>query len=99
LIPYSKVAHIEGIPPCATFWHTPNTHVYTNPIPGGLFEIATRALEGEEFGNKVQYGQIASREQVVPHYKVASFCLQLVTHKSLTLICVSGIRANYATNN
>lgn len=69
LIPQEKVAHIEGIPPCATFWHTPTTHVYTNYLPGGLFEIATRALEGEEFGSKVQYGQVATREQVVPHYK------------------------------
>lgn len=69
LIPQEKVAHIEGIPPCATFWHTPTTHVYTNYLPGGLFEIATRALEGEEFGSKVQYGQVAIREQVVPHYK------------------------------
>lgn len=69
LIPQEKVAHIEGIPPCATFWHTPATHVYTNYLPGGLFEIATRALEGDDFGNKVQYGQVATREQVVPHYK------------------------------
>lgn len=68
LIPQEKVAHIEGIPPCSAFWHTPTTHVYTNYLPGGLFEIATRALEGEEFGNKVQYGQVATREQVVPHY-------------------------------
>jgi salicylate hydroxylase len=69
LIPQEKVAHIEGIPHCAAFWHTPTTHVYTNFLPGGLFEIATRALEGEDFGSKVQYGQVASREQVVPHYK------------------------------
>jgi hypothetical protein len=73
--------------------------VYTNPIPGDLFEIATRALEGEEFGNKVQYGQAALREQVFPHYKVTNF-LSYRCHSTFVLTFVSqlGLCANYPTD-
>ncbi|AAW41352.2 conserved hypothetical protein [Cryptococcus deneoformans JEC21] len=69
LIPQSKVAHIANIPHAATFWHTANSHVYTDPLDNGLFEIATRAIESEEHGNKVSWGQKVSRDRVIHHYK------------------------------
>ncbi|KZT51350.1 FAD/NAD(P)-binding domain-containing protein [Calocera cornea HHB12733] len=69
LIPQEDVAHIPDIPPSACFWHTPTTHVYTNPLDEGKFEIATRALETDENAGKVSWGQEATPEQVVHHYK------------------------------
>jgi salicylate hydroxylase len=69
LIPQEKVAHIPNIPPGSCFWHTPSTHVYTNPLDNGLFEIATRATESEEHGNKVSWGQVVPKSQVVKHYQ------------------------------
>ncbi|KAK8844851.1 hypothetical protein IAR55_006701 [Kwoniella newhampshirensis] len=68
IIPASKVAHIKEIPPASTFWHTAKTHVYTDPLDEGLFEIATRASESEEHGKKVSWGQKVSKEQVIRHY-------------------------------
>ncbi|WVQ82944.1 hypothetical protein IAT38_005080 [Cryptococcus sp. DSM 104549] len=68
LIPQSKVAHIKDIPRASTFWHTVKTHVYTDFLDGGLFEIATRALETEENGEKVSWGQTVSKDKVVHHY-------------------------------
>ncbi|TRM56097.1 hypothetical protein BD626DRAFT_621173 [Schizophyllum amplum] len=68
LIPQSAVAHIKGIPPASTFWHTTKTHVYTDLLDNGLFEIATRALVPEDEGAKVSWGQKVSKEQVIPHY-------------------------------
>lgn len=68
VIPASLVAHIPDIPPAPTFWHTPSTHVFTAPLPNDKFEIATRALESEDLGEKVSWGQVASKEQVVKHY-------------------------------
>ncbi|KAI0761074.1 FAD/NAD-P-binding domain-containing protein [Trametes elegans] len=70
LIPQEKVAHLlPDIPPASCFWHTRDTHIYTNPLDNGLFEIATRALESEEHGTKVSWGQTVPKEQVVPQYK------------------------------
>ncbi|WWC67382.1 uncharacterized protein I206_101290 [Kwoniella pini CBS 10737] len=68
IIPQSKVAHIKGIPKAATFWHTKDTHVYTDPLDNGLFEIATRASEPEEDIKKVSWGQKVKPEQVQHHY-------------------------------
>ncbi|WVW81189.1 hypothetical protein I302_103180 [Kwoniella bestiolae CBS 10118] len=68
LIPQSAVAHISNIPQSACFWHTRNTHVYTDPLDNGLFEIATRADEPEEDIKKVSWGQKVGREQVIRHY-------------------------------
>ncbi|ORY32265.1 FAD/NAD-P-binding domain-containing protein [Naematelia encephala] len=68
IIPQSKVAHIKGIPEGATFWHTKETHVYTNPLDHGLFEIATRAIIPAEEGEKVSWGQKVDKSQVVGHY-------------------------------
>ncbi|KAK4685492.1 microfibrillar-associated protein 1, partial [Tremellales sp. Uapishka_1] len=68
LIPASKVAHIPDLPQASCFWHTPTTHVYTCFLDNGLFEIATRAIESEEHGAKVSWGQVAQKEQVVGHY-------------------------------
>lgn len=72
LIPQSAVAHIPGISELrgAAFWHTKKTHVYTNPLDNGLFEIATRAIVDDEEGNKVSWGQVVPREHVVGHYSV-----------------------------
>ncbi|OWT37740.1 salicylate hydroxylase [Cryptococcus neoformans Bt1] len=69
LIPQSKIAHIANIPHAATFWHTAKSHVYTDRLDNGLFEIATRAIESEEHGNKVSWGQKVSRDRVIHHYK------------------------------
>ena len=71
LIPQSAVAHIPGIPDGSVFWHTKTTHVYTNPLDNGLFEIATRAIVPDEIGSKVSWGQEVSRDEVVPHYTVS----------------------------
>ena len=68
LIPQSKVAHIRDIPAGSCFWHTADTHVYTNPLDNGLFEIATRAFATEEHGAKVSWGQVVPKEDVVGHY-------------------------------
>ncbi|WOO80351.1 FAD-dependent monooxygenase SAT7 [Vanrija pseudolonga] len=69
LIPQERVAHLEGIPSAATWWHTPDTHVYTLPLDNGQFEIATRAIENEEHGQKVSWGQIVQdKERVRNHY-------------------------------
>ncbi|WWC57515.1 uncharacterized protein I303_100047 [Kwoniella dejecticola CBS 10117] len=68
IIPQAEVAHITGIPQAATFWHTKDTHVYTDPLDNGLFEIATRASEPEEDIKKVSWGQRVKREQVQRHY-------------------------------
>lgn len=69
LIPEAEVAHISGIPRSSCFWHGPTTHVYTNYLPGGLFEIATRAVEGPEYGEKVSWGRKIDTARVVPHYE------------------------------
>ncbi|EJT99011.1 FAD/NADP-binding domain-containing protein [Dacryopinax primogenitus] len=68
IIPQADVARVPDIPPCACFWHTPTTHVYTNPLDEGKFEIATRALESDEDASKASWGQDATPEQVVKHY-------------------------------
>ncbi|WWD22597.1 hypothetical protein CI109_107090 [Kwoniella shandongensis] len=68
IIPAEKVAHVKNIPSGSTFWHTTKTHVYTDPLDNGLFEIATRAIESEEHGNKVSWGQKVPKSQVVHHY-------------------------------
>jgi salicylate hydroxylase len=65
------VQHISGIPQGSCFWHTPLTHVYTCPLDNGLFEIATRAIENEEHGEKVSWGQVVPKEQVTKHYTVS----------------------------
>jgi salicylate hydroxylase len=69
LVSQDRVDHIPGIPHSATFWHTPDTHVYTDPLDNGLFEIATRAIESEEHGAKVSWGRTVDRSQVIHHYK------------------------------
>ncbi|WVR03025.1 hypothetical protein IAU60_000014 [Kwoniella sp. DSM 27419] len=69
LIPQSKVAHIPGIPQASTFWHARTIHVYTDPLDNGLFEIATRAMEDDEEGKKVSWGQKVPREKVIHHYE------------------------------
>ena len=69
LIPLEKVAHIDGLPEASTFWHTKETHVYTAKLDSGLLEIATRASESEEEGNKVSWGQKVSKDKVVRHYR------------------------------
>ncbi|WWC90250.1 uncharacterized protein L201_005183 [Kwoniella dendrophila CBS 6074] len=69
LIPQSAVAHIPGIPQSSAFWHTKDTHVYTDPLDNGLFEIATRAIEPEEQVKKVSWGQKVNKSQVIPHYE------------------------------
>lgn len=71
LIPQEKVAHIKGIPPSSCFWHTVDTHVYTCPLDNGLFEIAAWAIESEEHGRKVSWGQTIPKERVVKHYQVS----------------------------
>ncbi|ODN86831.1 salicylate hydroxylase [Cryptococcus wingfieldii CBS 7118] len=71
LIPASAVAHIPNLPPASTFWHTAKTHVYTNFLDGGLFEIATRAEIADDPENgreKVSWGQKVGREDVVGYY-------------------------------
>ena len=71
LIPQEKVAHLlPDIPPASCFWHTRRNYIYTNVLDNGLFEIATRAEEPEEHGNKVSWGQTVPKEQVVHHYQV-----------------------------
>ncbi|EIW53855.1 FAD/NAD-P-binding domain-containing protein [Trametes versicolor FP-101664 SS1] len=73
LIHQEQVAHLlPDLPHASCFWHTRDTHIYTNVLDNGLFEIATRAVESEEHGNKVSWGQTVPREQVVPHYQ--SYC-------------------------
>ncbi|KAL7419271.1 hypothetical protein Q5752_006108 [Cryptotrichosporon argae] len=69
IIPADKVAHVADVPAGACFWHTPTTHVYTNPLEGGLFELATRASEPDEHGQKVSWGQVVPKSQVVHHYE------------------------------
>ncbi|OCF43458.1 salicylate hydroxylase [Kwoniella heveanensis CBS 569] len=69
LIPQSAVAHIPHLPRASTFWHTKDTHVYTDFLDNGLFEIATRAFESDEEGNKVSWGHKVPREKVVHHYQ------------------------------
>ncbi|OJT14496.1 2-heptyl-3-hydroxy-4(1H)-quinolone synthase [Trametes pubescens] len=70
LIPQEQVAHLlPDLPHASCFWHTRDTHIYTNVLDNGLFEIATRAVESEEHCNKVSWGQTVPREQVVPHYQ------------------------------
>ncbi|WVQ94612.1 hypothetical protein IAU59_001692 [Kwoniella sp. CBS 9459] len=69
LIPQSAVAHIPNLPRASTFWHTKDTHVYTDFLDNGLFEIATRAFESDEEGNKVSWGHKVPREKVVHHYQ------------------------------
>ncbi|WWD21420.1 hypothetical protein CI109_105905 [Kwoniella shandongensis] len=68
LIPQSAVAHIPDIPQGSCFWHTKATHVYTNPLDNGLFEIATRAVIPDTDGTKTSWGQEVSKEEVVGHY-------------------------------
>ncbi|WVQ94358.1 hypothetical protein IAU59_001437 [Kwoniella sp. CBS 9459] len=68
LIPQEDVAHISGIPQGSCFWHTKNTHVYTNPLDNGLFEIATRAPIPDPDGTKVSWGTEVPKEEVVGHY-------------------------------
>ncbi|ODN73690.1 hypothetical protein L202_07235 [Cryptococcus amylolentus CBS 6039] len=71
LIPASAVAHIPNLPPASTFWHTAKTHVYTDFLDGGLFEIATRAEianDPENGREKVSWGQKVGREDVVGYY-------------------------------
>ena len=72
LIPQASLSHIKGIESFkgSCFWHTKTTHVYTNPLDNGLFEIATRALMSDEVGSKVSWGQEIRREEVLPHYTV-----------------------------
>ncbi|OCF72395.1 salicylate hydroxylase [Kwoniella mangroviensis CBS 8886] len=72
LIPQSAVAHIPNIPQSACFWHTRNTHVCTDPLDNGSFEIATRADEPEEEASKVGWGQKVKKNQVVHHY--SNYC-------------------------
>jgi 2-polyprenyl-6-methoxyphenol hydroxylase-like FAD-dependent oxidoreductase len=72
LIPQSKVAHIPNMPQGSCFWHTPLTHVYTCPLDNGLFEIATRAIESEERGQKVGWGRVVAKDEVVKHYDVSA---------------------------
>ncbi|KAL1759571.1 hypothetical protein FB107DRAFT_287573 [Schizophyllum commune] len=70
LIPQEKVAHLlPDIPPASCFWHTRRNYIYTNVLDNGLFEIATRAEEPEEHGNKVSWGRTVPKEQVVHHYQ------------------------------
>ncbi|OCF42528.1 hypothetical protein I317_03644 [Kwoniella heveanensis CBS 569] len=68
LIPQENVAHIPDIPQGSCFWHTKNTHVYTNPLDNGLFEIATRAPIPDPDGTKVSWGTEVPKEDVVGHY-------------------------------
>lgn len=72
LIPAEQVAHIPNLPRHAGWWHTRNTHVYTDFLDNGLFEIATRAIEGEEYGAKVSWGREVDKAQVVGHYDVST---------------------------
>ncbi|KAI0832942.1 FAD/NAD-P-binding domain-containing protein [Trametes gibbosa] len=70
VIPQEEVARLlPDLPHASCFWHTRDTHIYTNVLDNGMFEIATRALESEEHGNKVSWGQVVPKEQVVPHYQ------------------------------
>ncbi|KAL1744868.1 hypothetical protein HDZ31DRAFT_63673 [Schizophyllum fasciatum] len=70
LFPQEKIAHLlPSIPPASCFWHTRANYIYTNVLDNGLFEIATRANEPEEHGNKVSWGQVVPKEQVVHHYQ------------------------------
>ncbi|WVQ72196.1 hypothetical protein IAR50_001742 [Cryptococcus sp. DSM 104548] len=71
LIPASAVAHIPDLPPSSTFWHTAKTHVYTDFLDGGLFEIATRAEIPDDKENgreKVSWGRKVGKEEVVGYY-------------------------------
>lgn len=73
LVPQSSVEHIPGVKDFqgSCFWHTRDTHIYTNPLDNGLFEIATRAIVPDEIGAKVSWGQEINREEVLPHYTVS----------------------------
>ena len=75
LVPASAVSHIPetDLPRTSTFWHLPDLHVYTDFLDNGLFEIATRANLPESHGAKVSWGQVISKEEVVPHYQVWRF--------------------------
>ncbi|WVQ79202.1 hypothetical protein IAT38_001298 [Cryptococcus sp. DSM 104549] len=64
LIPQADVAHIPDIPQGSAFWHTKDTHVYTNPLDNGLFEIATRAVIPDDTGSKVSWGTEVPKEEV-----------------------------------
>ncbi|WWC97351.1 hypothetical protein V866_004230 [Kwoniella sp. B9012] len=68
IIPGEEVAHIPNIPQGSCFWHTKETHIYTNPLDNGLFEIATRAVIPDENGTKVSWGTEVPREEVIGHY-------------------------------
>ncbi|WVF67004.1 hypothetical protein IAT40_001747 [Kwoniella sp. CBS 6097] len=69
LIPQTAVGHIPDLPKASTFWHTKDIHVYTDFLDNGLFEIATRAFESDEEGNKVSWGHKVGRDKVVHHYQ------------------------------
>lgn len=86
LIPQEKVAHIPDVPKASVFWHTPTTHVYTCPLDNGLFEIATRAIEDEEYGSKVSWGRTVTKDRVVPHYEVSpsATVTKLMTRDTVT---------------
>lgn len=70
LVTYDEMATIPNVPDAVTFWHGPNSWLYTCRLGDNTYEITTMVTEPREGESQVSWGQDASVDQVTPHFEV-----------------------------
>lgn len=72
VITAKEIAKIDGVPDAVTFWHGPNSWLYTCPLGDGKFEITTMTPEPASEKEKASWGQDATIEENLRHFQVRS---------------------------
>ncbi|KAH8699121.1 salicylate hydroxylase [Talaromyces proteolyticus] len=62
------IAHLN-IPDAVTFWHGPNSWLYTCGLGSGKYELTSMGREPEKDADKVSWGQDATVEQHTQHFQ------------------------------
>ncbi|TVY93395.1 Salicylate hydroxylase [Lachnellula willkommii] len=64
-----EIAKVGGVPDAVTFWHGPNSWLYTCPLGNGQFEVTTMTSEPDLQYDKVSWGQVATVEENARHFR------------------------------
>ncbi|TVY20503.1 Salicylate hydroxylase [Lachnellula arida] len=64
-----EIAKVDGVPDAVTFWHGPNSWLYTCPLGNGQFEVTTMTSEPDLQYEKVSWGQVATVEENARHFR------------------------------
>lgn len=65
-----EIATVAGVPDAVTFWHGPNSWLYTCPLGDNKFEITTNTPEPASEKERVSWGQDATVEENARHFEV-----------------------------